>query len=403
MKIIFKLIITAILYGFSALMMAQQTVTAYLLDSETKKPIDLVAVVSSTSYTITNTEGGFTLRTDTNDTIQLSHISYLTQNIPVQQLSNTVFLQPKVHELQEIVVVPRAVIVRELTAVWDKYNRLLKNKKDNNFLEQTFYYRQLTRNDELHTEYMECFFTAPTTVSVRTLSLQEGRFARIKKDSIDWIRNFFRYCNIRPFSTDNAATKMTINPLLVKDFEKYYDIHITQIISPEHEDEVKVYQFIPYQELIGKDKNAVMPSGLLYIRTKDLSIIRLEASTNYTGLRGIPNVKNEKCNFTVTYREGIESYPIAESVKCEAEIEFLRNEQSYQMKVYSVLFAADHPIQSKGRKMKRSDALLKIIAQGKYNQEFWDNNPMIKRTQIEQQVLDDFNRLGYFGTIQFDE
>ena len=195
MKITFKLISTTILCGFSALMMAQQTVTAYLLDSETKKPIDLVAVVSSTSYTITNTEGGFTLKADTNDMIQLSHISYLTQNIPIRQLNDTIFLQPKVHELQEIVVVPRAVIVRELTAVWDKYNRLLKNKKDKDFLEQTFYYRQLTRNDELHTEYMECFFTAPTTIGVKTLSLQEGRFARIKKDSIKWFTNFGHVSN----------------------------------------------------------------------------------------------------------------------------------------------------------------------------------------------------------------
>jgi len=61
----------------------------------------------------------------------------------------------------------------------------------------------------------------------------------------------------------------------------------------------------------------------------------------HAGLRGIPNVTYEKYNFTVTYRDGIESYPIVESVKSEAK--------------------------------------------------------------IEQQVMDDFNGLGYFGSMKFNE
>jgi len=73
------------------------------------------------------------------------------------------------------------------------------------------------------------------------------------------------------------------------------------------------------------------------------------------------------------------------------------------MNVYSILFAIEYPVKLKGKKISQYDFLLKKVAESKYNQEFWDNNPIIKRTTIEQQVVDDFNRLGYFGSMMFSE
>jgi len=266
---------------------------------------------------------------------------------------------------------------------------------------QTFYYRQLTQNDNVYVNYIECFFIAPTTIGVTMLSLQEGRFATIKKDSIGFFKNFFYLSQIFPLSRKEAMKKNTINSFLVKDFEKYYDLRIAHVISQGNNDEVKVYQFIPYNEMVSK--NAVMLSGFLYIRTKDHSIVRMEASTKNVGLIDFPNVKDGMYYFTVTYRDGIESYPIVESVKSEAEIELVRNGQSHLLKVSSILFATDYPLKSKGKKVKQNDFLLKKVAESKYNQKFWDNNPIIKRTKIEQQVMDDFNGLGYFGSMKFNE
>ena len=213
--------------------------------------------------------------------------------------------------------------------------------------------------------------------------------------------NFFVFSRIGPFSLEMAKKKKSINPFLVKDFATYYDVRLSRIISPGNNDEVKVYQFIPYQERNSED--AVMLSGFLYVRSKDLSIMQLEASAKYVGLTGIPNITNQQVKFTVTYREGIENYPIVESVKCDAEIEFSYNEHKYQANIHSMMFATDYPMTTKGQKMKHRDNLRKEIDKAKYNQAFWDNNPIVKRTEIEQQVVDDFNRLGFFGNMNFDE
>jgi hypothetical protein len=211
------------------------------------------------------------------------------------------------------------------------------------------------------------------------------------------------FSQVRPLSLEDAKEN-AVNPFLVKDFERHYDVSISRIISLNSEDEVVVYQFIPYRELSGR--NRLMLSGQLYVRTKDRAIVRMEAFTQYIGIiGGLSNVIDGKFDFTVTYRDGIESYPIVESVNVETVVAFLRNEQPHQMNIYSILYAIDQPIETRrrARTMRQSDNLLRIVANSRHNQAFWDNNPFIKRTQVEQRVLDDFNRLGYFGSMNLSE
>jgi hypothetical protein len=386
------------------LITAQEAISAHIIDAETLKPIDLVSVVSSVSGTITNREGGFIVRTDANDYLQISHLSYYPQNISTSQLSDTIFLQPRIVELAEFIIMPREAIIRELTAVWEKYYNLLRRKRERDSPVQTFYYRQLTQNNNVYVEYIEAFFTAPTSVRVETLFLQEGRFGVINTDSTNVLTNYFRVSQARPFHLENAKTKNAVNSFLVRDFEKYYDVSITQIIAPNSTDETVVYQFTPYREMISE--NAVMLSGQLYVRTRDRAIVRMRASTPFlTGRSGTLNITNEICSFTITYRDGIESYPIVESVSSEMVIAHLRNGQSHQLRVNSTLYAVDQLIETRRRTrtMRKNDFLLKRIHQSGHNQEFWNNNPFIKRTKVEQQVLDDFNRLGYFGSMNLSE
>ena len=401
MKTTYKLIITTFLCGFSLFVMAQQTVSAHIVGIETREPIVSASVISSASHSITNIEGGFIVRADSADYLQISHVSYVTQNIPVRNLGDTIFLQPKIVELAELIIVPREVIIRDLRAVWDKYHGLLRRMRDRNLPQQTFYYRQLTQNNDVYVEYIESFFTAPTCVRVGELSLQEGRFARAQSDSIVWITNYFASSRITPFSLQEARTRHAINSFLVKDFDKHYDISITRIISSGNEDEVVVYQFTPYRDVIGE--SGIMLSGQLYVRTKDRTIVRMEANTRRIGVFGIPSVTNGTHYFVVTYREGITNFPIVESVRTKTEITHLRDGQPHQIKIQSTLHAVDYPIRSRGRRVRWNDNLLRRVADSRYNQEFWDNNPFVKRTRVEQRVLNDFNRAGYFGTMNLNE
>lgn len=378
----------------------QVTFTGKIIDSETKEPIPLVTIQSSSVYTITNTEGGFDIQPKQADkSISFTHISYHRQQIDFDKLSETIELKPKTFELAEVIITPRETIIKELKEVWNKYMALTKDKKDKDFPESTFYYRQLTSNNDFFIEYIECFFTAPTTVSVQKMSLQEGRFARIKKDSLPYFTNYFYFSQIPPFSRKKAQKKKDLNTFLCADFDEHYEIQIYQIISPGEEDEVKVYKFIPKHPVW--EDNSFFFAGKLYIRTKDQAIIRAEIKPVAMGLTFDRKTKviSEDHSFIISYREGITTYPIVESVQALSTIRVMRSQKENVMHIQSILFANDYTFDKKGIKVKQKDHLLKEVINSKYNQEFWDNNPVVKRTKIEQQVLDDFNRLGYFGTM----
>ena len=401
------IIVILLLMNFSAIPLLSQekvTYTGRIVDDVTKQPVELVAIYTLSGNTITNTDGEYELKCNENETISFSHISYHTQQISIQNLPAIIELKPKIFELAEVVVIPQAIIIKELKAVWNKYNTLLKGKKEKNFANHTFYYRQLTFNNDTCVEYIESFFTAPTTVSVRTMSLQEGRFARINKDNVFRMTNHFYLSQITPFSTEKAKTKK-FNTFLCADFEKYYNVSIQRIISPDQPDEICVYEFTPIENKLLR--NSVYPSGLLYIRSTDKAIIRMEANSNTLLLNTKKTMTafDEHFNAIISYTETAEdAFPIVESVQTKLTL-MAKNNATNEIRsanIQSTLLTTDYTFDTKGNQLKQRDVLLREIDRSTYNQEFWDNNVVVKRTKIEQQVLDDFNREGYFGTMNLD-
>ena len=398
--IIFPALLIILLNFVSSLTAQDITYTGKIIDADTKAPIPLVTIHSLSTYTITNTDGEFEIHPQqAGEQISISHISYHPQQLNSNLLPETIELKPKTFELTEVIVTPREALVKDLKEVWNKYMALTKGKKDKDFPESTFYYRQLTSVNESYTEYIECFFTAPTTVSVQNMSLQEGRFARVKKDSLPYFTNYFYFSQIPPFSREKAQKKKALNTFLCADFDEHYEIHMHQAISPGQEDEVNVYEFIPKYPVW--ENNAFFFAGKLYIRVKDKVIIRAEIKPVSMGVTFDRKTKviSEDHIFIITYRDGVISYPIIESVQATTTLKLLRNQKENTMHMQSLLFANDYTFDKKGKKIKYKDHLLQEVIHSKYDQTFWDNNPVVKRTKVEQQVLNDFNKAGYFGTM----
>ena len=385
----------------SAIIIAQKTVSAFVVDAETGMPVELVAVVSSVDYTITNHEGEFLVKVSNDEKkIYLSHLSYNTKEVNLQQLSDTIFIEPKFYQLEEISVIPTTTSVSFLKTVWDKYNKLFEKKRERDFPRQTFFYRQTLQNDDIYTEYLECFFSAPVGTGVMTMSLHEGRYAVVYDHQMGMIMNYFRMSQLTPFRQSSVLSREEIICFLVKDFDKYYDIRLDRILSEDEEDEVRVYEFTPRKEkLIERD---IAFSGFLFIRIRDLSIVRVEANTNYIRLSGIRYIKSQSYNFTIVYKDVEGDFPMIETIKSDTEIIYFIKGEEYIMKLSSVLFSTDIKLESSGAVISPFDNLVDNIKKLNYNQEFWDNNPIIKRSEIEQKAVSDFVRLGYFGSMKLD-
>lgn len=399
MKIL-NIILCMSVFGVVLTAQEKENYSGKIIDSETKQPIELVAVYTNSANTISNADGEYELKSERDVNVTFSHISYYAQTIHSQDLPDIIELKPKIFELSEIIIIPQEAIIKELKEVWNNYNKHLKGKKDKDFPKSTYYYRQLTFNNDTCVEYIESFFTAPASVRLNTLSLQEGRYARIKRDSIFWFKNYYNYSRLSPVSLKNAETK-TINSLLCKDFEKYYNVSINKIISSDQSDEIRVYEFQPKGE--NMIKNSIFLSGLLYVRTEDQTIIQVELHTNSLGLTSSNvSIFNENHKIVISYRTASSAFPVVESVKVKSSIDAKINGQKYNMNIQSTLLSVEYAFNKKGNRLKYRDVLSHQVMTSEYNQEFWDQNPIVKRTKIEQQILNDFNREGYFGTMNLE-
>jgi hypothetical protein len=72
------------------------------------------------------------------------------------------------------------------------------------------------------------------------------------------------------------------------------------------------------------------------------------------------------------------------------------------MNIQSTLIPTELTFDKKRKRLKFEESLFLKVLKSEYNQEFWDENSVVKRTQIEQQVLNEFNREGYFGTMNLE-
>lgn len=396
-------ILIIILSSISSVMLMSQENEIYsgkIIDFDTKQPIDLVTVYTGSANTISNTDGEYELKSEITENITFSHISYYTLKIKSLNSKDVIELKPKVFELAEIVVIPQEIIIKELKVVWNNYNKLLKGKKEKDFPKSTYYYRQLTFNNDTCIEYIESFFAATNSVLIKPFYLQEGRYARIKRDSVYWFTNYYNYSRLSPVSLKKAETK-TINVLLCKDFENYYNVSINRIISPGQTDEIRVYEFQP--KGVNMIKNSKFLSGLLFVKSEDHKIVQAELFTNSLGVMfNNASVLDENHKLIISYQEVPSSYPIIASVKVSSSINLKKNGKICNMNIQSTLVPTELTLNKKRERLRFQDVLYTKLVTSEYNQKFWDENPIVKRSKIEQQVLNDFNREGYFGTMNLE-
>ena len=374
----------------------QIKIISKLIDAETNQPIEFARVCTAKSYTFSNADGEFEIVADSADIITISHIGYGKLKYKNGTVPATIKWNPLYYELEETIVTPENAIIQKLNAVRNRYVHLLKHK----FPTRNYYYRQLSSFKGTYYEYIESLFITTSSVSIKDLTLLEGRYARI--DSVFSVQthsmiNNYVLGRITPFSEKKAMPKKKIVTFLCKDFDKIYDISLLQIINPGAESEIQVYKFVPKMEIV--QKGGTFLSGQLYIRTRDKSIVQVKGNVTSTTGMLLPlgtSLKEINVSWVVTYGDMGEACPIIETEKIILNMSVIRNGKEHKYRVDSFFSISDMGIKKKGKKLKGSENLIDILYRSNYKNSFWDNNPMIKRTNIEQKVLDEFKEKDYF-------
>ncbi|MDR0506830.1 MAG: carboxypeptidase-like regulatory domain-containing protein [Dysgonamonadaceae bacterium] len=338
--------------------------------------------------TITNADGEFILRRIPDvDSLVFSYLGYAPQKYSLTFIPSKIYLEPIATNLPEIVV-SADYANKIVEQIWEKYNKISKEEIKQKKGKYSFFYRQITQSHGVYNEFIECFLTADNTHCIDNLSLQEGRYAKIRKDSTVYFTfdNFYFMSQIKPFRQKDAGKK-TVNTFIQPNFKKLYYVDIEDRFSDE-KGSILVLNFHPRKQNV---KDIAINAGKLYVRESDFSIIRFEGTSQM-------NIK-----FQVIYKERPNTYPIVETVTCslDSEKQYKKENQEiikYKVKITSVLFMVDQQFDDSGKKLNKKP-LLEILNKKTYNPEFWKNNPIVKRTKIDENVIKEFEAANAFDVL----
>jgi len=138
-------IIAVIIYiALIPLSFSQNTISKYLVDKDTKAPLQSATIHNANDYTITNADGYFVFYS-ANDSITIKMLGYETLRTTFKALSHTkdtLYLTPKPFQLDEVTLSNKNILQ-------EAYNRASTNYPMEPFAEDFFLRCVLKRNGEL--------------------------------------------------------------------------------------------------------------------------------------------------------------------------------------------------------------------------------------------------------------
>ena len=369
-----------------------RTLEAHVIDKETGDPLPYASIyLRDGRGTITNSEGDFSLPVLSGDVdITVSYVGYSSKTYPIDGVPEVIKLTPAVYQLAEVLIVPidtKSIIEQ----IFNKNKKIVLDRKQPVY---NFFYRQTTRTNSVYNEIQEAYLSSTAILCLRDLRLVHGRYAKLLSDSNNLygnFRNFFTFSQASPIDPKrmDKNEKKFIMPLRAN-YEKYYDVSADVLDNGEGKLIYKL-NFTPR----AKVEDPIL-YGTIFVERSTLDILKYEVKTknNYVLMKETKQDNND-ISITVAYKI-IEGKSIVESVHASNRIISDFEGKAYEFEINSILFNVGLSSSKKGKKLAVKDGLLDRIRDTKYDPAFWNDNPIVKRTPLEDEVIAMFEKDNLF-------
>lgn len=377
-------------------------ISGIIIDNATGEPIPYcnIAVESSITGTASNELGEFFIDVGALPIkLVFSHLNYEKYQLVVSETSDlTIKLAPLTNILDEVVVTDS----RE-----DKYAlelaRKVFQKADQNSYERKngkAFYRQKSKNGDAYSEFSEIIYDIHyTSRAPWDWEILEGRYA-LKPGGV---RNINFTLLSRVLTPLQPAIQDIIFPLH-DDFESFYNVRIVQHIS-SGDDKIAVLWFKP-------KKNLKIPifDAEVYVNTTSHDILKIVGNITHDKLKLVrlteknSSLKDYSLSYEVAYREDSVFKSIIDYVKIDQEYDFYEKDslESHSSTTSNLTFF-EHYTPTKRKKSRRQFRKNKSdwqkLDEIGYNKKFWEDNPIVKRTPVEEDVIASFEKDQAFGSI----
>ena len=381
-----------------------QVVNGIITDNLTSEHIPFVHIYSEKYKlgTLSNAEGKFSLQIPKqlqSSTLKLvfSHVSYGSH----EQLL-------KVNEFNHVSLLSENILLDEVIVENEAFKMVLETvdilQKDEAIFGRAFY-RQISYHDTIATEFVEAFYDiAANRNKITKIKQKQARFARRKTTAN---KPFMIYQNF-PYATTMIKMITSENTSIITPFSdrglEMYSFEIKERYENNEETYI-VINCTPPDLNQSLDNLIFMDVKLTYSPSKnrlveyDVIINDGLGNEDITGIDDSVNVKIENSQYRWKVLYG-DKTGFINQIRTSYSYDFWIGNTKYPSAVYSNFFIYENT----GRKIRGlSEPALDVltidnIEDAKYRPRFWNKNPIIKRTEKEEKIIQTFEAENAFGS-----
>ena len=363
---------------------AQIHLESHIENKKTGEALSFASVyIDGGKSTITNIDGDFMIEADSTDILRISYVGYKTIRIPATQVGSTIKLESDDHTLGEVVVLAASFVA-------DKVRKQQKKEmRKNKFIRSNFLYRQTTVTGYKCTTFLEAFFSCHSALELRDLILITGRYCTVASSTTANPINFFTYAQI-PHQDDNYQHGKSQLAPFVWEYKNYYNISMETIADDERT--IHVLSFVPRENVWALECR-------LYVDASNYQILRYEGigKNNYieNRIRGVKHVLPADYSFEVNYRH---DKGFAEIESVHFNVGFTDNGKRYTTS--GMMYNVDDRVFRLKKTVKFDDNLMQEIQKRGYDPEFWRDKEIVKRTPMEEEIIEFSEQDNLFGVFE---
>ena len=378
-----------------------------IIDAESKEPIPFANIALKDVYkgTASNALGDFSFKVDSLPIVLVvTHLSYEPLEVEVNDSTIlTIALIPGKLLMNELVIKGRGNSKYSYDLIKNAYYNISGQSGKSRYGKA--FYRQISKNGDEYSELYEIFYDTRYSMNgVEDWAVQEGRYALKLSTADSFIYNKNFTLMVRLLNIVQPKTEDLIMPVSER-VEEQYDLNLEQILYVNNREVAQIrftkqdYVSIPAME------------GIISIDVKSYDVLKLQGQIvnddlNFITLKGDKGSwKNYKVSFEIGFK------PLDDDMLALDYMLLGQNFDYYydgvfanQVETRSFLSYYEYYKPPKRKKLggrllrfnKRDSDLLDNIG---YNQSFWDDNIIVKRTPVEAEVIASFEEERAFGSI----
>ncbi|SMO39682.1 CarboxypepD_reg-like domain-containing protein [Gracilimonas mengyeensis] len=389
-----------------------QTISGQIINQETGSPLPYASILlkNTNAGTASNSDGDFSLETASKaDTLVVSYLGFETKEVPLtgNYIPLTISLKPSVVGESEINVTDDFEI--ELV---EKAIQKVNDSDEGRAFGRAFY-RQLTKSGAVYTEFVETFYDAEISPNhIERWKVDEGRYAVIPYDSL---RYTMYHRNLSIFSrielVDQQPYRNSIIWPLRDDTRQYYNFYLERSYPGTSENILEIS--------FEKKDNLPKPGfeGTLIMTDSTHQLLELSVYINDPNFNPISplakkaEVKNTTLEIVFTRTSVNNGQPFPNRISVNLAYDYLKKKGLFgktdfekRIETQSILYFYDYELDGLSQYLtdgyfdENSDISdYRRIEKTGYNPQFWVDNAVIKRTPVQQEVINSFEEYGSFG------